>query len=129
LSPARPAPLRAAAARALGELGSPAAVPALVALLSEHEYRVAHEGAHALRRLGPAGLAALRSLIDAETAEMAASGYGAHAKPSTAAGHAREAIALAAVGPAEASTNSSTGGGTESSTESSTEVGALAVAG
>jgi HEAT repeat protein len=115
LSPGRPAPLRAAAARALGDLGSPSAVPALVALLSEDEYRVAHEGAHALRRLGPAGLAALQSLIDTEIAEMAASGQGAHAKPSTAAGHAREALALAAVGPADTATTS--------------EPGALAVAG
>jgi HEAT repeat protein len=96
LTPARPAPLRAAAARALGDLGSPAAVPALVALLPD-EYRVAHEAAHALRRLGRTGLAALQSVVDAQFAEMAAAGRGAHARPSTAASHAREALALAAV--------------------------------
>ena len=100
LSAARPAPLRAAAARALGELGSPSAVPALVELLNDDEYRVAHEAAHALRRLGRAGPDALRSVLDAEAAEMAEAGHGAHAQPSSAAEHAREALALAAVSAA-----------------------------
>ncbi len=95
LNPARPAPLRAAAARALGELGAPSAVPALVALLGDEEYRVAHEAGHALRRLGRAGLLALRACVDNERAEMAAAGVGSHARPSTAAAHAREALAQA----------------------------------
>jgi HEAT repeat protein len=95
LNPARPAALRAAAARALGDLGAPSAVPALVALLGDEEYRVAHEAGHALRRLGRAGLTALRACVDNEIAEMAAAGRGSHARPSTAAAHAREALAQA----------------------------------
>jgi len=94
---ARPAPLRAAAARALGDLGSPSAVPALVALLSDDDYRVAHEAAHALRRLGRYGQDALRTVLDAEAAETAGTGGGVHARPSSAVSHAREALALAAV--------------------------------
>jgi HEAT repeat protein len=101
LNLARPAPLRAAAARALGDLGAPAAVPALVAMLNDEEYRVAHEAAHALRRLGRTGVQALRTMLDTELAEMAASGGGAHARPSSAAGHAREALALAAIAAPE----------------------------
>jgi HEAT repeat protein len=97
LSPVRPAPLRAAAARALGDLGSPSAVPSLVALLGDDEFRVAHEAAHALRRLGRAGLQALRAVVDQETADANATGRGAHAKPSPPASHAEEALALAAV--------------------------------
>jgi HEAT repeat protein len=97
LSPARPAVLRAAAARALGDLGAPAAVPALMELLHDDAYRVAHEAAQALRRLGPAGLRALQELLDSEQAAARANGAGAHAEPSTAAAHAREALALAAV--------------------------------
>jgi HEAT repeat protein len=95
LNPARPAPLRAAAARALGDLGAPAAVPALVALLADEEYQVAHEGGHALRRLGRAGLQALRACVKNEIAEMAAAGRGTHARPSNAAAHARESLAQA----------------------------------
>jgi HEAT repeat protein len=98
LALSRPAPLRAAAARALGELGAAAAVPALTVLLSDGEYRVAHEAAHALRRLGRTGLEALQTVLDVEAAEMAATGRGVHARPSEAAGHAREALALASVG-------------------------------
>jgi HEAT repeat protein len=102
LTAARPAPLRAAAARALGDLGAPAAVPALVALLDDDEYRVAHEAAHALRRLGRAGSDALRTVLATEAAEMAAAGRGSHARASSAAGHAREALALAAVSESSA---------------------------
>jgi HEAT repeat protein len=91
--PARPAALRAAAARALGDLGAPAAVPALVTLLGDDEFRVAHEAAHALRRLGRAGLAALREVVDEERVE--AGDHGAHARPSSRA--AEEALALAAI--------------------------------
>jgi HEAT repeat protein len=97
LSVARPAPLRAAAAAALGEFGAPSAVPALVALLDDGEFRVAHEAAHALRRLGRAGLDALREVVAQETAEALASGRGAHARPSAPASHALEALALASV--------------------------------
>ena len=104
LTPARPTPLRAAAARALGDLGAPAAVEALVPLLDDDAYRVGHEAAHALRRLGPRGLAALRAVLDDERDRDRATGVGAHARPSTAAAHAREALAMAAVtaGPAAA---------------------------
>jgi HEAT repeat protein len=97
LIPARPTPLRAAAARALGELGSPAAVPALAALLDDDAYRVAHEAAQALRRLGPKGLAALREVVEREERMAGESGAGAHARPSPARAHAQEALALAAV--------------------------------
>jgi HEAT repeat protein len=104
LSPARPGPLRAAAARALGHLGSPSAVPSLVALLGDDEFRVAHEAAHALRRLGRAGLQALRQVVEQETADAMTTGRGAHAKPSPPASHAQEALALASVSePAPAS--------------------------
>jgi HEAT repeat protein len=90
LRPNRPAALRAAAARALGDLGTPAAVPALAALLTDAEFQVAHEAAHSLRRLGPAGVTALRAALDGERA-------GAHAQPSPAAGHCQEALALASL--------------------------------
>ncbi|GAA2469034.1 HEAT repeat domain-containing protein [Winogradskya humida] len=73
----RPAALRAAAAKALGDIGSPNAVPVLEALLDDGAFHVAHEAAHALRRIGPAGLAAL-------------TGRGGN-------GHALEALALARV--------------------------------
>lgn len=83
----QPATLREAAARALGELGAEAAVPALGELLTDQRHRVAHEAAHALRRLHEAGLAELRR---------------AAARPDHAGGHAREALAMAAVGVGEA---------------------------
>jgi HEAT repeat protein len=97
LAPARPTALRAAAARALGDLGSPSAVPSLIELLHDDAYRVAHDAAQALRRLGPAGLRALQGLIDEEETRARASGTGAHAQPSSAVAHAREALALAAI--------------------------------
>jgi HEAT repeat protein len=100
LEPAQPTALRAAAARALGDLGTPAAVPALAGLLHDDAYRVAHEAAQALRRLGPAGLHALRSLLDEEATRARDTGAGAHARPTSAAAHAREALALAAVSSA-----------------------------
>jgi HEAT repeat protein len=78
----RPVPMRAAAARALGELGAVAAVPRLEALLPDPAYRVAHEAAHALRRLGPVGHEALRRAAAVE-------GPGA--------AHAGEALALIAI--------------------------------
>ncbi|UQU62903.1 HEAT repeat domain-containing protein [Couchioplanes caeruleus] len=89
----RPTPLRAAAARALGDLGAPAAVPALVGALGDDAYQVAHEAAHALRRLGPAGVEALREVVEREQAERS----GAHTRFSGAAAHAQEALALAEV--------------------------------
>jgi HEAT repeat protein len=79
----RPTALRAAAARALGELGAVATVPRLETQLADAQYRVAHEAAHALRRLGPAGHAALRR---------------ASLRRGTAAAHAHEALALIALG-------------------------------
>ncbi|MEU8230583.1 HEAT repeat domain-containing protein [Actinoplanes sp. NPDC048967] len=96
LSPSRPAALRAAAARALGELGAPSAVPILADLLADDEFQVAHEAAHALRRLGPAGADALAAEIDAGR-----TGSGAHARPSASASHAQEALALSRVGHGE----------------------------
>ncbi|HEY7274017.1 MAG TPA: HEAT repeat domain-containing protein [Actinoplanes sp.] len=95
VDPARPAVLRAAAARALGDLGAPTAVPALMRLLGDDEFRVAHEAAHALRRLGRAGLDALREVVAEERAD--AGDQGAHARPSSRAAHAEEALALAAI--------------------------------
>jgi HEAT repeat protein len=71
--------VRAAAAHALGDLGTPAAVPALRDLVGNRRYRVAHEAAAALVRLGAPGVATLR--------ELAADG--------TAAAHALEALAAA----------------------------------
>jgi HEAT repeat protein len=88
--------LRAAAARALGELGAPAAVPALAALLVDDEFQVAHEAAHSLRRLGRAGLDALREARDAALA--AEHREGAHAQRAPAVSHCAEALAAAGIG-------------------------------
>jgi hypothetical protein len=66
-----------------------------VTLLGDDEFRVAHDAAHALRRLGRAGLAALREVVDDERVE--AGDHGAHARPSSRAAHAEEALALAAI--------------------------------
>ncbi|GAA2591616.1 hypothetical protein GCM10010435_82920 [Winogradskya consettensis] len=77
LHSSRPAALRAASAKALGDIGAPSAVPVLEKLLDDGAFHVAHEAAHALRRIGPAGLAAL-------------TGRGSN-------GHALEALALAQV--------------------------------
>ena len=71
--------VRAQAARALGDLGAPAAVPALRELLDDPRYRVAHEAAAALARLGSRGSVALRE----------AAGVGGPG-----AAHAREAIGV-----------------------------------
>ncbi|MEU4216133.1 HEAT repeat domain-containing protein [Actinoplanes sp. NPDC026623] len=94
----RPAPLRATAARALGVLGAPSAVPTLAELLDDDEFQVAHEAAHALRRLGRPGIEALIAAVAAERS----AGAGAHARPSASDGasvsHAREALALSRVG-------------------------------
>jgi len=100
LTPARPTVLRAAAAKALGELGAPSAVPALAVLLDDEEYWVAHEAAHALRRLGRDGLDALRAVIAQEATRARRADTGAHSQPPSAAGHAREALALAAIASA-----------------------------
>jgi HEAT repeat protein len=97
LTTARPTALRAAAAKALGNLGAPSAVPALAALLDDEHYWVAHNAAHALRRLGRTGVAALRGVVEQEAVRAQASPPGAHARPSVAAGHAREALALAEI--------------------------------
>jgi HEAT repeat protein len=93
LTPARPTALRSAAAKALGDLGASSAVPALAVLLHDEHYWVAHNAAHALRRLGRPGLAALEAVLADETEQA----VGAHARLSTAAGHAREALALAEI--------------------------------
>jgi HEAT repeat protein len=93
LSPSRPAARRAAAAPARGGRGAPSAVPILADLLDDDEFQVAHEAAHALRRLGPAGADALTTAIGAERTQA-----GAHARPSASASHAQEALALSRVG-------------------------------
>ncbi|GAB7047018.1 HEAT repeat domain-containing protein [Catenuloplanes indicus] len=67
-----PDPLRAVAARALGEAGAAGVADALAGLLDDPAYRVAHEAAHALRRAGPAGLAALREAASPHAAEALA---------------------------------------------------------
>jgi HEAT repeat protein len=93
LEAGRPPALRAAAARALGDLGSPGAVPALTALVGDGEFQVAHEAAHSLRRLGPAGLDALHRARDEALAARPAG-----TDPPRAAGHCEEALAAAGVG-------------------------------
>lgn len=100
LAPARPTPLRAAAARALGELGAPAAVPHLVTLLDDEAFRAAHEAAHALRRLGRAGPQALRDVVARDLAARGGADE-ADGRPSPAAAHAGEALAVSAVGAAD----------------------------
>jgi HEAT repeat protein len=102
LATARPTPLRAAAARALGSLGAPTAVPHLQTLLRDDAFRVAHEGAQALRRLGRAGQEALRQVVAREAAASPVDGVadGTHAEPSTAAVHALEALALVEIAAA-----------------------------
>ncbi|MFI5492310.1 HEAT repeat domain-containing protein [Actinoplanes sp. NPDC051859] len=97
LRDSRPTALRSAAAKALGDLGSPSAVPTLATLLGDDAYQVAHEAAHAMRRLGSKGLDALREVIEDERAKAIAMGAGAHAQRSPAACHAEEALALAGV--------------------------------
>jgi HEAT repeat protein len=102
--------VREEAVRALGDLGHPAAVAALRALLDDPRYRVAHEAGAALVRLGTPGLAALREAAGAGGADGAlgtaggadgavggaaggAAGGVAHGGRS--AEHAREALAVA----------------------------------
>jgi HEAT repeat protein len=97
LAPARPMPLRAAAARALGDLGAASVVPHLETLLDDDAFRVAHEAAHALRRLGRAGIDALRRVVAREADIARTAGVGAHAEPSVPVAHALEALALADV--------------------------------
>ncbi|WP_306212700.1 HEAT repeat domain-containing protein [Actinoplanes sp. RD1] len=82
LHSSRPTRLRVAAARALGDLGAPSAVPTLAGLLTDEAFAVAHEAAHALRRLGRPGLEAL---------------HDAHVGSGVAAAHASEALAYAQV--------------------------------
>jgi HEAT repeat protein len=102
LATARPTPLRAAAARALGSLGAPTAMPHLQTLLRDDAFRVAHEGAQALRRLGRTGQEALRQVVAREAAASPVDGAadGTHAEPSTAAVHALEALALVEIAAA-----------------------------
>jgi hypothetical protein len=78
VEPGRPAALRAEAAKALGELGARAAAEPLAALLADPEYRVAHQAARALLRLGGPGRTALSN----------ATGDGSRA-------HAEEALSVA----------------------------------
>jgi HEAT repeat protein len=79
----QPPVLRTVAAQALGHLGDPVASLRLTVLLSDPVYRVAHNAANALLRLGESGDRVLRS--------YAARGTG------LAAGHAREALAFDAL--------------------------------
>lgn len=59
LDPGLPWPLRAQAAKALGELGDPRVVAELEAMLGDDAWWVRANAANALRRLGAEGLAAL----------------------------------------------------------------------
>lgn len=97
LEPYGPAALRAVSARALGELGAVAATDALAVLLGDPQYRVAHNAARALLRLGKEGHAALQ----AATQEGPAPRHAAKEEYATdrifAAAHAREALAVAAL--------------------------------
>jgi HEAT repeat protein len=86
LAPGEDPALRAVAARALGMIGNPASGPALAACLDEPDYRIAHNAAQALAKLGPAGY---RELAGAAAAE----------RPG--ADHAREALATAALARGE----------------------------
>jgi HEAT repeat protein len=78
--PDQPTPLRAVAARALGELGHPFAVPRLRALLRDPVHRVAANAGRSLALLGEEGVTALRTEI-----QIRPDGPGA--------GHARESLA------------------------------------
>ncbi|MFC4061861.1 HEAT repeat domain-containing protein [Planomonospora corallina] len=76
-----PTAVRAEAASALGDIGAAGGVPALRGLLADHHYRVAHNAARSLTRLGgPA-----RDVLE----EAAAGTMGKRA-----AGHAKEALAV-----------------------------------
>ncbi|MEV1289852.1 HEAT repeat domain-containing protein [Micromonospora sp. NPDC049679] len=68
--------LRASAVRALGQLGAREAIAPLTALIASPHYRIAHEAAGALRRLGSAGHATLRELAGRSGTD----GAGAHAR-------------------------------------------------
>ncbi|GGK95716.1 hypothetical protein Ppa06_69630 [Planomonospora parontospora subsp. parontospora] len=81
---AHPQAVRAEAAGALGDIGAAGAVPALRALLPDYHYRVAHNAAMSLTRLGPPAEAALREVADGTLGVRAA-------------GHAREALAVLAL--------------------------------
>ncbi|GIJ52234.1 hypothetical protein Val02_91200 [Virgisporangium aliadipatigenens] len=83
-----PVPLRAEAAEALGDLGSPAAAAHLGTLLCDPNYRVAHNAARALLKLGKKGFATLN-----EVAARPDIG----AVPDRSAAHALEALAIAAL--------------------------------
>ncbi|MGH9002321.1 MAG: HEAT repeat domain-containing protein, partial [Acidimicrobiia bacterium] len=82
-----PAPLRAVAARALGQIGDPAAVAALVAALSDTDHRVASNAAGAMAAMGARGTANL---------EEVAAGEGPPAA------YAREALAFAGLATSRA---------------------------
>jgi HEAT repeat protein len=90
--------LRTVAAQALGQLGDPVASLRLTLLLSDPVYRVAHNAAKALLRLGESGARVLRTY---------AAGTG------RAAAHAREALALDSLisQPPESDSEASSQGG------------------
>lgn len=71
----QPAGLRAVAARALGDLGHPGAIPTLRALLDDPVHRVASNAGRALAALGSAGNGALQEVVDAPASVLS----GAHA--------------------------------------------------
>jgi hypothetical protein len=101
--PGRPPALRAVAIRALGEIGTVSAAPALAALLGDPQDQVAHNAAYALVRLGPAGLAILQELADGTTDADPAPDYaGTHTDrrdpfQARAMARAREALTIAAM--------------------------------
>jgi HEAT repeat protein len=90
LDPDQPPVLRAEAAKALGEIGTPNASGPLTDILGDREFDVGHQAARALLRLGKKGHAQLVAATDG-TLDIP------RWQRAIAAGHAREALAIAEI--------------------------------